>query len=78
MAVLPLALALPVASILLIALAGGRHARAVALGSLVLGGGVTAVMTTELWSTGEPLSYLSGAWPPRLESRFALTDSPSS
>jgi multicomponent Na+:H+ antiporter subunit D len=66
MAVLPLALALPVAGILLIALAGGRYARGIALGSLVLGGGLTAVMTAGLWSAGEPLTYLSGAWAPPL------------
>jgi hypothetical protein len=36
MAFLPLALALPVAGILLIVLAGGRYARCIALGSLVI------------------------------------------
>ena len=64
MAFLPLALALPVAGILLIALAGGRYARGIALGSLVLGSGVTAAIVTSLWSAGEPLTYLSGAWAP--------------
>ena len=64
MAFLPLALALPVAGILLIALAGGRYARGIALGSLVLGSGVTAAIATTLWSAGEPLTYLSGAWAP--------------
>ena len=48
MAFLPLALALPVAGILLIALAGGRYARGIALGSLVLGSGVTAAIATSL------------------------------
>ena len=64
MAFLPLALALPVAGILLIALAGGRYARGIALGSLVLGSGVTAAIVTSLWSAGDPLTYLSGAWAP--------------
>ena len=64
MAFLPLALALPVAGILLIALAGGRYARGIALGALVLGSGVTAAIVTILWSAGEPLTYLSGAWAP--------------
>ena len=76
MAALALALAVPVAGILLIAIAGGRYARGIALGALALGGGVSVAIATAVWSTGEPLTYLSGAGRPRLGSSFALTGFP--
>ena len=66
MAALALALVVPVAGILLIAIGGGRYARGIALGALTVGGGVTAIITAGVWSAGEPLTYLSGAWAPPL------------
>ena len=66
MAALALALVVPVAGILLIAIGGGRYARGIALGALTVGGGVTAAITAGVWSAGEPLTYLSGAWAPPL------------
>ena len=66
MAALALALVVPVAGILLIAVGGGRYARGIALGALTVGGGVSIIITAGVWSAGEPLTYLSGAWAPPL------------
>ena len=63
---LVLALALPVAGILLVFLAGGRHARAIALALLATGVGIAAVIAGEVWRTGDALTYLSGGWAPPL------------
>jgi multicomponent Na+:H+ antiporter subunit D len=63
---LVLAIALPVVGMLAGLLAGGRHARAVAVA--VLGGGVVlaAGIAAGVWRAGQPLVYLLGGWSPPL------------
>jgi multicomponent Na+:H+ antiporter subunit D len=63
---LVLALVLPVAGILLVFLAGGRHARGITLALLVAGVGIAAVIAGGVWRTGDALTYLSGGWAPPL------------
>lgn len=63
---LVLALALPVAGILLAFLAGGRHARGIALGALTLGLGVATVIAGGVWQTNGAVVYASGGWAPPL------------
>ena len=63
---LVLALAMPVAGILLVFLAGGRHARRITLTLLVAGAGIAAVIAGGVWRTGDALTYLSGGWSPPL------------
>ena len=65
-AFLVLALALPVAGILLVFLAGGRYARGITLAVLVAGVGVASVIAGGVWRTGDALIYLSGGWAPPL------------
>ncbi len=63
---LVLALAVPVAGILLVLLAGGRHARSITLALLVAGVGVAAGIASGVWRTSDALTYLSGGWAPPL------------
>ena len=63
---LVLALALPVAGILLVLLAGGRYARGITLALLVAGVVIAAVIAGGVWRTGDALTYLSGGWAPPL------------
>jgi multicomponent Na+:H+ antiporter subunit D len=65
-ALLVLALALPVAGILLVLLAGGRYARGIALALLAAGIWVAAAIAAGVWRTGDALTYLSGGWAPPL------------
>jgi multicomponent Na+:H+ antiporter subunit D len=63
---LVLALALPVAGILLVLLAGGRHARSITLALLVAGVWVAAGIASGVWRASDALTYLSGGWAPPL------------
>ncbi len=63
---LVLALALPVAGILLVLLAGGRHARGITLVLLVAGVWVAAAIADGVWRASDALIYLSGGWAPPL------------
>ena len=65
-ALLVLALALPVAGILLVLLAGGRHARGLTLALLGSGVWVALGIVAGVWRTGDALTYLAGGWPPPL------------
>lgn len=63
---LVLALMLPVLGILAAFLAGGRHARWIALVSLLAGLGVAAGIVEGVWRTGAALTYMPGGWLPPL------------
>jgi formate hydrogenlyase subunit 3/multisubunit Na+/H+ antiporter MnhD subunit len=63
---LVLALALPVAGILLVFFAGGRYGRGITLALLVTGVGIASVIAGEVWRTGDALTYLAGGWAPPL------------
>jgi formate hydrogenlyase subunit 3/multisubunit Na+/H+ antiporter MnhD subunit len=65
-ALLVVALALPVAGILFVLLAGGHYARGIALALLVAGIWVAAAIAAGVWRTGDALTYLSGGWAPPL------------
>lgn len=61
-----LALMLPVVGIVLIVLGGGRWAREVALGVLILNGVVAVKITAAIWQAKVALTYVSGGWAPPL------------
>lgn len=61
-----MAIMLPVAGILAIFLAGGRHARSLALVVLTLGLGLALGLAAAVWQAGEALTYASGGWAPPL------------
>jgi len=63
---LVLALALPVAGILLVFLAGGRYGRGITLALLVAGVGIASVIAGGVWRTGDTVTYLAGGWAPPL------------
>ncbi|MGB7838530.1 MAG: proton-conducting transporter membrane subunit, partial [Terrimicrobiaceae bacterium] len=63
---LVLALAMPLAGILLVFLAGGRRAPGITLALLVAGLGIAAVIAGGIWRTGDALTCLSGGWAPPL------------
>ena len=63
---LVLALALPVAGILLVFLAGGRCAPGITLALLAAGLGIAAVIAGGIWRAGDALTCLSGGWAPPL------------
>lgn len=70
------ALMLPVASILLAFLAGGRYARGITLVALAVGLGVAVAIALGVWQTGDALTYFAGNWAPPLGINFAPTVSP--
>lgn len=63
---LVLAIALPVAGVLLALLLGGRHAERIALALLPAGFAVALAIASQVWSTGDALLYLLGGWQPPL------------
>ena len=63
---LVLALALPVAGILLVFLAGGRYARGITLALVLAGVGIAAAIAGGVWRTGDAVTYLAGGWAPPL------------
>jgi multicomponent Na+:H+ antiporter subunit D len=63
---LPLAIVLPVAGILVSFVLGGRYAERIVLLVLLPGLGVAAAIFGAVWRGGRPLVYLVGGWQPPL------------
>ena len=63
---LALALALPVAALLLSGLGAGRHLGRLVLALLVVGLGAALLIAASVFTTGAPLRYALGGWPPPL------------
>jgi multicomponent Na+:H+ antiporter subunit D len=59
-------LVVPVAGLLAVFLAGGCHARSIALGILWTGLVVAAGIVAAVWSSGNAVTYLPGGWAPPL------------
>ena len=71
---LVLALVVPVVSVLIAFVAGGRHTEGIVLATLPLGLAVAIAIAVMLRRTGGPLVYPLGTWTPPSESRCARTD----
>ena len=63
---LVLALVVPVVSVLIAFVAGGRHAERIALATMPLGLAIAVAIAVMLRRTGGPLVYLLGGWAPPL------------
>jgi len=61
---LVLALVVPVVSVLVAFVAGGRHAERIALATMPLGLAIAVAIAVMLRRTGGPLVYLLGGWAP--------------
>jgi multicomponent Na+:H+ antiporter subunit D len=63
---LPLAILVPAAGVLLSFLLGGRQAERIALGLMPVQFGVAVAIASLVWSSGEPLVYVLGGYVPPL------------
>jgi len=63
---LVLAIIVPVIGMLLSLVAGGRHARRIALASMPVGLAITIAIVVGVWRRGTPLVYIVGDWTPPL------------
>jgi len=60
------ALLLPLIGLLVVLLAGGRHARNITLGLLLAGLALAAGIAANIWQSGYALTYILGGWLPPL------------